>query len=247
MKNELGYKIAGDRGVLIYFGGETGPETYREIWLFNKNILEANLPGVKETLQGYRTLFVSYEPLEIDYDTLVCQLKQLAQSLPDEEYQEAVCFEIPVVYDGPDLPVVAKLLNVSEEEIIQRHLSDDYLILMTAFTGCVYSKFRDKLFDLPRKKEATYFPDGGVGFAGGQGDFCGRQPLEIKGKGLSGWWYIGRTPIRQFLPDRDPPVLIKPGAWTRFKRIEADEFDRIAQEVDRGTYKLKCVKLMGDI
>ncbi len=240
--NELEYKIAGDRGILIYFGGEMGPETFQRIWLLNKGLLESNLQGVKETFPGYCTLFVSYEPSGTDYDRLVYQLKQLAQNLPDGEYPKQLPFEIPAVYDGPDLPIVSELLNVSEEEIIQRHLADDHLILMTGFIGgLAHFKFKDKLFDLPRKKTPTVpTSDGGVGFAAGLGAAGGRRPLGMKGKGSpTGWWLIGRSPIRQWLPDRDPPLFIKAGDWIRYKRIDADEFDRMAQEVDQGTYELK--------
>jgi len=241
--NELDYKIAGDRGILIYFGHEIGEETFQRISFFNENLLESNLPGVKETVPGYRTLFISYEPAKTDYDTLVYQLKQLAQTPPSEEYPKGVCFEIPIVYDGPDLPIVAKFINVSEEEIIQRHLGDNYLILMTGFiAGRAFFKFKDKLFDLPRKKTVAPFPDGGVCFSSGLGDVGGRQPPGIP-SGWSGWYFIGRTPIRQFLPDRNPPVLIKAGDWIRYRRVGVDEFDRIAKEVDRGTYELKCVNL----
>jgi allophanate hydrolase subunit 1 len=242
--NELDYKIAGDRGILIYFGGEIGPETFQRIRLFNENLLKSNFPGVKETFPGYRTLFISYEPSGTDYDTLVYQLKQLAQNPPSREYQkEEVCFEIPIVYDGPDLPMVAKLLNILAEEITQRHLGDKYLILLTGGAGGIaYFKFRDKLFDLPRKKTPAFIAtDGAVGFAAGIGSAGSRQPQGMKGK-TSGWWFIGRTPIRQWLPDRDPPVLIKAGDWIRYKRVDADDFDRIAQEVDRGTYELHVCK-----
>lgn len=238
--SELDYKIAGDRGVLIYFGSEIGQETFQRIWSFNENLLESNLPGVEETIPGYVTLFISYEPSVTDYDTLVYQLKQLAQNPPSREYARQVLFEIPIVYDGPDLPIVSKLLNVSEEEVIERHLGDDYLILVTAFiAGIAQHKFKDKLFDLPRKKTPTIPPDAGISVAAGLGAVIGRQPLEKQGRSPSGWWYIGRTPIRQWLPDSDPPVLLKAGDWIRYKRIDADEFDRIAQEVDRGTYELK--------
>lgn len=240
--NELDYKTAGDKGILIYFRGEIGPETFQGIWSLNQKLLESKLPGAKETTSGYRTLFVSYEPSETDYGTLVYQLKQLAQNLPGGEYPKKAPFEIPVVYDGPDLPMLAQTLNVSEEEIIQRYLADDYLILTTGpGGGLAYFKIKDKLFDLPRKKTPTFRTSGGGAvFAAGQGGFSGRRPLGMEGKReATGWWFIGRTPLRQWLPDRDPPLLIKAGDWIRYKRIEADELDRIAQEVDRGTYELK--------
>lgn len=243
--NELDYKIAGDRGILIYFGGNIGLETFQRIRLFNENLLRSNLPGVKETFPGFRTLFVSYELSETNYDTLVYQLKELAQNPPSREYEEEVCFEIPILYDGPDLPMVAKLLNTSAQEIIQRHSGDKYLILLTGGAGGIaYFKFRDRLFDLPRKKTPAFKPtDGAVGFAAGIGTAGSRDPQGTKGKGqLSGWWFIGRTPIRQWLPDRDPPVVIEAGNWVRYKRIDADDFERIAQEVDRGTYVLKVCK-----
>ena len=148
-----------------------------------------------------------------------------------------------MVYEGPDLPIVAKLLNLSAEEITQRYLVDKYLIPLPGdLGGLAYFKFRDNLFDLPRKKTLAFIPiDGVVDFAAGLGIAGSRAPKGMEGKRPSGWWMIGWTPIRKWLPDRDPPVLIKAGDWIRYKKNEADDFDRIAQEVDRGTYELKMM------
>jgi inhibitor of KinA len=55
----------------------------------------------------------------------------------------------------------------------------------------------------------------------------------------TGWYGIGRSPLRQWYPDRDPPVLIKSGDWIRYKRIDQEEFKEIRKAVDLGEYEVK--------
>ncbi|HEV7874378.1 MAG TPA: hypothetical protein VGO82_09615, partial [Enterovirga sp.] len=46
-----------------------------------------------------------------------------------------------------------------------------------------------------------------------------------------GWHLLGRTPVRNFMPGRNPAVIIEPGDEVRFEPIEAalfDDLDRAA-------------------
>lgn len=243
--NDLDCKIAGDRGILIKFGNEVNEETFRAVVLFEEKLLQRHLPGVLETIRSYCTLFISYDPAKADHEILSNQLKQMVQNLPVEKlpFPKSKVIEIPMIYGGsygPDLPLLAQMLGMSEEEVIQRHLSHDYLIYITAFLGgAAFYKGNDKIFDVPRKKTPVLLhPEGTVNLANGLGTAF--MPLS----GPTGWYGIGRSPLRQWYPDRDPPVLIRSGDWIRYRRIGEEEFYSIKKEVDQNTYELKIISPM---
>ncbi len=65
---------------------------------------------------------------------------------------------------------------------------------------------------LPRRRvPRTHVPAGSVAIAGAQ---TGIYPLPTPG----GWHLIGRTPIRMFLPNSDPPSLLRAGDRVKFFR-----------------------------
>ncbi len=44
-----------------------------------------------------------------------------------------------------------------------------------------------------------------------------------------GWNLIGRTPVKLFDPQKDPPTLLRPGDRVRFRAIKREEFEALAQ------------------
>jgi inhibitor of KinA len=238
------YKIAGDRGILIKFGSEVTEEIFREVVSFEEKILKSDLPGLLETIRSYCTLYISYDPKKTNHEILITQLRQMAENLPLENmpFPKAKVIEIPMVYGGnygPDLPLLVKTFDMSEEEVIRRHLSHDYLIYITAFLcGAAFFKGSDKIFEIPRKKTPVLLhPEGTVNLANGLGTVF--MPLSSP----TGWYGIGRSPLRQWYPDRDPPVLIRSGDWIRYRRIDEGEFYKIKKEVDQDRFELKYVSV----
>jgi inhibitor of KinA len=47
-------------------------------------------------------------------------------------------------------------------------------------------------------------------------------------KSPGGWNVIGRTPLRLFKPQKDPPSLLRAGDGVRFRAISREEFDQLA-------------------
>ncbi len=126
--------------------------------------------------------------------------------------------EIPVRYgadDGPDLPEIARIAGMSEEEVIARHSGRDYYCYMLGFTpGFPYLGGMDPKIAAPRlATPRTKIPAGSVGIAGEQ---TGVYPLDSPG----GWQLIGRTDARLFDPDRNPPTLIAAGDTVRFVPVQ---------------------------
>ena len=118
---------------------------------------------------------------------------------------------IPVVYDGPDLQAVASALGLSQQKVVEIHSRPIYRAFLIGFVpGWAYlGPLPDELV-LPRRPDPRrQVPAGSVAIAGHQ---TGIYPLTSPG----GWHLIGRTSVRLFLPDSDPPSLFRAGDRVKF-------------------------------
>jgi inhibitor of KinA len=55
----------------------------------------------------------------------------------------------------------------------------------------------------------------------------------------SGWQIIGRTPLKLFDPNQNPPTLLKAGDYLTFINISLDEFNMIKDQVGKGMYQVR--------
>lgn len=125
--------------------------------------------------------------------------------------------EIPVRYggeDGPDLEAVAEAAGLSPSAVIGAHSSGDYRVLFLGFApGFGYLGPLPEALVLPRRPSPRVrVPAGSVAIAG---PHAAIYPIESPG----GWHLIGRTAIRLWDPDRDPPALLEPGRLVRFVQV----------------------------
>jgi KipI family sensor histidine kinase inhibitor len=167
-------------------------------------------PGVVELVPAYRTVLIVAEPDRAGVlDELAATLPEL--ELPPAEAVAGDTVEVPVRYDGEDLPEVARLTGLSAEEVVRRHTAPGYTVAFLGFSpGFPYLVGLDPGLEVPRRDTPrTSIPAGSVGLAGNQ---TGIYPTASPG----GWQLIGRTELRLFDPGRDPPALLAPGARLRF-------------------------------
>ena len=149
-------------------------------------------------------------------------------------------FEIPIVYGGeygPDLDLVAQLLNLTPEEIIHIHSGKEYFIYDTGFIGgSAHFKIPPPLDSLPRKKTPNLgVPTGAVLIAGGLGSVF--KPLA----GPTGWYWVGMSPLKQWFPEKDPPLLILPGDKIIYRPISTREYEELKKKVEEGSFKVKML------
>jgi KipI family sensor histidine kinase inhibitor len=167
-------------------------------------------PGVVELVPAYRTVLIVAEPDRAGVlDELATTLPEL--ELPPAEAVAGDTVEVPVRYDGEDLPEVARLTELSAGEVVRRHTAPEYTVAFLGFSpGFPYLVGLDPGLEVPRRDTPrTSIPAGSVGLAGNQ---TGIYPTASPG----GWQLIGRTELRLFDPGRDPPALLAPGARLRF-------------------------------
>lgn len=119
--------------------------------------------------------------------------------------------EVPVVYDGADLDDVAALTGMSGSQVVAAHTGQRWTVAFAGFApGFGYLVGEDERLTVPRRAEPrTAVPTGAVGLAG---RFSGIYPRESPG----GWQLLGRTELRTWDLDRDPPALLTPGTSVRF-------------------------------
>ena len=118
---------------------------------------------------------------------------------------------IPVTYDGPDLEDAARALGLGIGELVRLHTTPTYRVFMVGFVpGWAYLGPLPEPLRLPRRSvPRTQVPAGSVAMAGAQ---TGVYPLPTPG----GWHLIGRTDLPMFIPDHDPPLLLRTGDRVKF-------------------------------
>lgn len=195
---------AGERGLLVEV------EDLETVHRLHAALRELDPPGVVELVPGYRTVLIVADPARAGVlDDLAARLPEL--ELPPAEAVAGETVEIPVSYDGEDLPEVAHLTGLEAEEVVRRHTAPEYTVAFLGFSpGFPYLVGLDPALEVPRRDTPrTSIPAGSVGLAGNQ---TGIYPTASPG----GWQLIGHTEVTLFDPTRDPPALLAPGTRLRF-------------------------------
>jgi KipI family sensor histidine kinase inhibitor len=235
------YLIAGDRGISVEFGNALDEEINRRVHKMMYALENAKIPGVIECNPTIRSLFVYYDPLKTGVKKLIQELRNIEGRMADVELPQSRLFEIPIVYGGeygPDLDLVAQLLNLTPEEIIHIHSGKEYFIYDTGFIGgSAHFKIPPPLDSLPRKKTPNLgVPTGAVLIAGGLGSVF--KPLA----GPTGWYWIGMSPLKQWFPEKDPPLLILPGDKIIYRPISTREYEELKKKVEEESFKVKILE-----
>src|SRR5436190_10625617 len=214
-------------------------ETLDEVLRTFQRIQNAAIPGVIELAPAYTSVSVFLSPIIIAkatetsdevFDSMATRIGATVAGVgePGRKVRAAAqTVEIPVCYDPEfalDIDDVARRANISASEIIRLHSSAEYRVACIGFvpgfpflTG-LPKKLATPRRDVPRKE----IPPGSVGIGGAQ---TGIYPLRSPG----GWNLIGRTPLRLFDPEKDPPTLLCPGDRVRFRAITREEFAAFAE------------------
>jgi KipI family sensor histidine kinase inhibitor len=232
------YLIVGDKGLSVEFGNSLEEEINRRVHKMMVALESAALPGVIECNPTIRSLFVYYDPLKIGVRKLIQELGKIEGRMAGIILPESRSFAIPTVYGGefgPDLDLVAQLLNLTPEDIIHIHSGQEYFIYDTGFIGgSAHFKVPPPLDSLSRKKTPNLgVPMGAVLIAGGMGSVF--KPLA----GPTGWYWIGRSPLRQWFPEKTPPLLILPGDKVIYRPIGKEEYEEISKKVEEGGYNAR--------
>jgi len=213
--------MAGDSALVVEFGDEISLGVNRKVHAVADALGKASLPGLAEAVPTYRSLLIHYDPLRLSCDEVKAFVSAVLQTCEEKPPLRPRVVEIPVAYGGgfgPDIEFVAEYNGLAVEEVIRLHSGTAYIVYMMGFApGFTYLGGMPEAIATPRlETPRTLVPAGSVGIAGEQ---TGIYPIATPG----GWRLIGRTPLKLFDPERDPPTLVQAGDAVRFVPIAAEE------------------------
>jgi inhibitor of KinA len=202
-----------------------------------RSLEAAAIAGVIELAPAYSTVTVFFDPAVIaraapaenSGDWLRARIESVlkGRSAKREKRVKAPVIEIPVCYDREfalDLDDVARVAGLGAAEVIRRHSSAAYRVNCVGFiAGFPFLSGLPSELATPRRAEPRkQVPGGSVAIGGAQ---TGIYPRDSPG----GWNVIGRTPLRLFNIQLDPPTILQAGDRVRFREISREEFDAFSQ------------------
>jgi inhibitor of KinA len=213
----------GENAVTIEFGNEIS-EPLNDAAISLANYFEKNrFPGFVEAVHAIASVTIFYKLHEVrknlaDNSTAFEFVKHLADNaFTDADNIPVVnsrVVEVPISFRDEhslDLQVIAKVSQLSADEVIEIFLSKTYRVYMLGFLpGFAYMGIVDERIAVPRKTSPRLIvPKGSVGIAGQQ---TGIYPNESPG----GWQIIGRTDLELITSDEASPCLFHSGDTVRF-------------------------------
>lgn len=225
LTNFEGLSLFGDRALSLRFRQEISDSVRRDVMAaadaLTKAQKEAKSQGgplayVTDMVPSYAALLLVFDPLKTSGKELAQEVETVLGRISGQRPARTGgrLILIPVRYgneEGPDLARVAKLHNMTQQEVIRRHCRSVYPVYMLGFlAGFPYLGGMDPTLETPRLDvPRTAVAAGSVGIAGGQ---TGIYPIASPG----GWNLIGRTDLVLYDPDRKDPFLIHPGDRIKF-------------------------------
>jgi len=206
----------GDQGLLLEF------ESTAEVLAWNDALREADLLGVLDVVPASRTVLLKLaapryqEPTRMRLSKLRIEQVVSRTGIDDvtAPIDQRADVEIDVTYDGADLEEVARLSGLTRDEVVAAHTAAPMRVGFGGFApGFAYLVGGDERLHVPRRADPrTRVPAGSVAIAG---EFSSVYPRESPG----GWQLIGHTDTVMWDIERDPPALLTPGLWVRFRAI----------------------------
>ncbi|GAB3858393.1 allophanate hydrolase subunit 1 [Nocardioides maradonensis] len=200
----------GDRALLVEL-----PDTAAVVALTDQLRGSASVAEVVEdVVPGARTVLLVGRA-GVGLDRLRSVVPDLLVGNSAQTQPEGQVRRIPTRYDGPDLPEVARLTGLAEDEVVAAHTGSAWRVAFGGFApGFAYLVGGDPRLQVARRATPrTHVPAGSVGLAG---EFSGVYPRESPG----GWQLIGRTDVVLWDLAREEPALLTAGAVVRFEAVD---------------------------
>lgn len=223
-------EFASDRSILIKVGSIISPEIHVKVVQFFYLISNSNINGIQSIHPAYNSILVTFDSIKKSPFEMMNELQSILHSDFQGTPDEPRLVEIPVCYEdefAPDIEYVASYNRITKEEVIKYHTSPNYLVYFLGFSpGFPYLGGMHKEISTPRLETPRLnVPEGSVAIGG---DHTGIYSVSSPG----GWRIIGRTPLKLFTPEKDPPTLLKMGDNIKFVQITIEQFNKIKSDAN---------------
>ncbi|WP_026015763.1 5-oxoprolinase subunit PxpB [Clostridium beijerinckii] len=221
-----------ETAALVEFGRKISEDINKKVRTFCTYLDEKPFYGMVEYVPAFTSVSVIYNPLDMKsespYEVVKASLDNIISKLDFSLEDEEHIVEIPVCYGGEfgqDIEQVAKINNITVDEVIKIHSEGKYLVYMIGFApGFPYlGGMSEKIAAQRRESPRTAIPAGSIGIAGMQ---TGVYPIETPG----GWQLIGKTPLKLFDLKRNSKSLLKAGDIVKFYPISYEEYVQLKEE-----------------
>jgi inhibitor of KinA len=221
----------GESALVVEFGATIDPKIHDCVLALNEAIQQGNIEGVTETVPTYRSLMIHFDPHRLTAEGLIDAVAKLRyEAMPLRMGRQR--WHIPACYDPPhgeDIAEAAALLGLPQERVISLHLGALYRVYMYGFApGYTFLGGLPTTPTLPRRAvPRAPAPAGSLLIAG-------VQALIASCAMPTGWYGIGRTPVKMFDPSRTPAFLANIGDEICFERIDLAAFDAFCRQAEAG-------------
>lgn len=230
------YLPAGETALVVEYGDTADPAFHDRVLGLDAALAAHPIDGVLETVPTYRSLMIHFNPRRLSTEALIRALADVGYSPSPRAAPRH--WRIPACYDPPhaeDLQELSRELGLAPERIAALHAEPRYRVVMYGFApGFVFlAGLPDALRISRRTTPRPPAQPGALTIANG-------QALIASIAMPTGWYVLGRTPVRTFDPSRDPAFVIGVGDEVSFEPIDAAAFDALAAEVAAGQPILKA-------
>jgi len=224
----LGLVPLGDLAAYVEFSRTLDLEVNTFVQRLAVAVQARGAPFIRDVVPALGGLALHFDP-EFDGNCVAAAVELVEASLKEgisvsADVQRTVT--VPVCYEPEfalDLQEISQKTGLSTQEIVERHSTGGYRVLMMGFApGHAYMGGLDPQLAVPRRASPrAVVPAGSIAIANEQTVV---YPYSISG----GWNVIGRTPLTVFDPERQEPSLFASGDRVRFKPIDRAEFMKLA-------------------
>jgi inhibitor of KinA len=221
----------GESALVVEFGATIDPKIHGCVLALDEAIRQANFEGITETMPTYRSLMIHFDPRKLTLEALIDAVAKLpCMAAPSRIRRRR--WHIPACYDAPhgeDLAEAAAFLGLPQGRVISLHLGALYRVYMYGFApGWTFLGGLAPELTLPRRAvPRAPAPEGSLLIAGG-------QALIASCAMPTGWYEIGRTPVKMFDSTRRQIFLANIGDEICFERIDPGAFDVLQGKAEVG-------------
>lgn len=255
------YTYGGDEHIFVEVDEEMSLEAFFKSLSLANDLKEKDISGVTEICPANASFQVKFNPDRISAETMVSELKVLERSHRDaRSVLETRIIEVPVYYQDPwthetvmrfrdrhqdpestDLEYAAKINGFkSVSDFITAHSGAPWMVTMVGFVAGLPFLYqlagRKEQIEVPKYlRPRTDTPKLTLGYGG-----CFTAIYSVRGAG--GYQMFGIIPMPIYDPNQEVSylkefmVFFRPGDLVQFKSIDGNEYERIVEAVEGGTF-----------